>query len=302
MRILIADDDPISQMILTIHLSRLGHEIVGVSDGAAALDCLRKEPLDVAIIDWMMPELSGLDVCRILRKGGEDRYIYIILLTGKDSSNDIVVGLDAGADDYLTKPVHVPELEARLRSGQRIIALQENLISAREGLRALATRDGLTGLPNRSALFDLVQRKLRLAHREREGFAVLLSDVDHFKAVNDTHGHPAGDEVLRKVASRLSASLRASDSVGRYGGEEFLIALPQATAAQAVEIAERVRKRVCDTPIQLATGDICVSVSIGVALSHPTRLREFDELVSLADDSLLRAKRQGRNRVVLHHD
>lgn len=302
MRILIADDDPVSQMILTIHLSRLGHEIVAVSDGASALDRLRKEPLDIAIIDWMMPELSGLDVCRILRKGGEDRYTYIILLTGKDGSNDIVAGLDAGADDYLTKPVHVPELEARLRSGQRIIALQENLISAREGLRALATRDGLTGLPNRSALFDLVQRQLRLAHREREGFAVLLSDVDHFKVVNDTHGHPAGDEVLRKVAGRLSASLRASDSVGRYGGEEFLIALPQATAAQAVEIAERVRKRVCDTPVQLPTGDIRVSVSIGIALSHPTRTREFDELVSLADESLLRAKRQGRNRVVLHDD
>lgn len=300
MRILIADDDRVSQRILAKHLAKLGHEVLAVGDGAAALEQLKKELVDIAIIDWMMPGLDGPEVCRTLRSGHADRYVYLILLTAKDSSSDLVTGLESGADDYLTKPVNVPELEARLRSGQRIIQLQENLISAREKLRAQATRDALTGLLNRGALFENVRRELRSASRERGRFAILLCDVDHFKKVNDTYGHPAGDEVLREVASRLSGSLRSSDWVGRYGGEEFMIALPQAAPPQVGEVAERVRKSVCASPIQISTTALPVSISIGAAVSEPEQPREFEELIEMADMSLLQAKRRGRNRVVFH--
>lgn len=300
MRILIADDDRLSQQILKRHLTRLGHEVFALGDGADALEYLSREFPDVAIIDWMMPGLDGPEICRRLRQTSGERYVYVILLTSRDSTVDLIAGLDSGADDYMTKPVNLSELAARLRSGQRILELQQKLIEAREQMRTQATYDALTGLLNRGAIFDMARREMRTANRDGTSLSLLICDVDHFKKLNDTHGHPAGDEALREIASRMSASLRASDWVGRYGGEEFLIVLPRATLPQATEIAERVRRNVCSEPMQIAGAPLSVSVSIGAVVREPEQPTELAELVALADACLLRAKRQGRNQVIFH--
>jgi diguanylate cyclase (GGDEF)-like protein len=299
MRILIADDDAISKIFLSRQLARLGYEVESVQDGTAALKRLQEDSFDIALIDWIMPGCDGPDVCRALRSSGAARYTYIILLTAKDGSRDIIAGLDSGADDYLTKPVNLPELQARLRAARRIIELQDGLISDREQMRVRATRDGLTALYNRTTLFDLAQRDLRIAHRDRSSFALLLCDVDHFKRLNDNYGHPTGDAALREVARRMTQCLRATDHVGRYGGEEFMMALPQTTEGQAVEVAERVRRCICGSPILTADLSLAVSISVGVAVSDDQRQRGFEALTELADAALLLAKRSGRNRVVL---
>jgi diguanylate cyclase (GGDEF)-like protein len=299
-RILIAEDDRIVQRLLTLHLSKLGHEVQTVSDGQAALRSLTRAPPQIAIIDWMMPGLEGPEVCRTLRGMASERYVYVILLTAKDTSGEMVIGLDAGADDYMSKPIKLAELEARLRSGQRIVALQEQPILARERMRVRATRDALTGLLNRGEIFELMPLEMLKAREEGAPFAALICDIDHFKRLNDTYGHPAGDAALREVAQRLGAAVRFTDRVGRYGGEEFLLALPGRSSAQVAEVAERIRRAVCDTPVQLGPAAVRVTISIGAALSYPTDTFSFEELLQRADQCLLLAKSAGRNRVILH--
>lgn len=300
MRILIAEDDRIVQHLLLLHLSKLGHEVQAVSDGQAALRSLTRTPPQIAIIDWMMPGLEGPEVCRTLRAMASERYVYVILLTAKDTSGEMVIGLDAGADDYMSKPINLAELEARLRSGQRIVALQEQLILARERMRVRATRDALTGLLNRGETFELMPLEMLKARQGGAPFAALICDIDHFKRLNDSYGHPAGDAALREVAQRLAAAVRFTDLVGRYGGEEFLLALPGRSSAQVAEVAERIRRAICDTPVQLGPATVRVTISIGAALSFPTDTFSFEELLQRADQCLLLAKGAGRNRVILH--
>ena len=302
MRILIADDDRVSLRILQKHLSKLGHTVDTADDGTSALSLLVRDAPDVAIIDWMMPGVDGPELCRRLRQKTEDRYVYMILLTTRDSTGDLVRGLDSGADDYLIKPVNLPELEARLRAGQRIIELQRNLIAARERLRQQATQDALTGLLNRGAIFDWAQRALQGAVRDSGGCALLLVDVDHFKHLNDTHGHPVGDEALREIARRLAAPLRPSDGLGRYGGEEFLIALPHITRPELRPRAEEIRCAVSQAPFLVQGQSIAISVSIGAVISDREPRDTFEALLACADRALLQAKRYGRNRVVVEEE
>ena len=242
MKILIADDDRMSRRLLEKTLEREGYEVIAVDNGRLALQQLSlPDGPRLALLDWMMPELDGPGVCLEVRKQHERPYIHIVLVTSRGSKQDIVAGLEAGADDYLTKPWDPAELTARLRVGRRILQLEDRLVEARETMRFKATHDPLTSLFNRGVIVDLLARELARTRRENGCTVVMLGDLDHFKSVNDTYGHVVGDEVLREIARRLLASVRSYDFVGRYGGEEFLIVLNNCDSAQAIVRAEEVR-------------------------------------------------------------
>lgn len=298
MRILIADDDPVSSKLLERTLIRLGHEVVVMADGPQAVTALlAPDGPRMAILDWMMPGADGLAVCRVIRQRPAP-YIYLILLTARDRREDLVAGLDSGADDFLTKPFDLDELRSRLRSGTRVLELQEGLLKAQAALSVLATRDDLTGLWNRRMIVEHLDRELRRAAHEKRPVAIAMADVDEFKRINDMHGHPVGDVVLRQVAARMQLALRDYDSIGRYGGEEFLVVLPGCDAETGVAAAERVRTSVAAEPVASAGGPLLVRVSIGVAWTDPAGL-DGAELIKSADEALYRAKTAGRNRVGL---
>lgn len=297
MKILIAEDDVISRRLLERTLVRLGHEVVAVGNGNEAMQLLlAPDAPRLAILDWMMPGADGLAVCREVREKAVS-YIYVILLSAKDRHEDMITGLDSGADDFLTKPFNAVELRARLHSGARVLDLQERLLAAQEALRIEATHDHLTGLANRRMIMHHLTRELNRARHEGRTVAVALVDLDHFKAVNDARGHAAGDAVLFETASRMRAGVRAYDFIGRYGGEEFLLVLPGADAITGHAIAERVRARVAAEPVHGGlTVPLLVSVSVGVACSSSAGL-EPNALVAAADAALYRAKANGRNCV-----
>ena len=240
-----------------------------------------------------MPQVDGLEVCRTIRRGPQEPYVYVILLTGHGQREEIIEGLDAGADDYITKPFEIQELKARVRSGARIIELQGQLIDARERLRAEAMHDSLTGLFNHAAFLDQLDKEILRARRQHTPLAVIMADLDHFKTINDRYGHLTGDSVLRETARRLRTSLRASDVIGRYGGEEFIVAAPGCTTGDAALLAERLRSSICDAPIEVPTGKIKVTLSLGVAAA----INASTSLLRAADEALYRAKDAGRNRV-----
>jgi diguanylate cyclase (GGDEF)-like protein len=295
MRILIADDDPISRRLLDGTLVRLGHEVLAVADGRAALAAvLAPDGPRLAILDWMMPNADGLEVCRRVRAEGQ-HYIYVILLTSRDRREDRMAGLDAGADDFLTKPLDAVELRARLRSGERVVTLQQRLLDIQEALRHEATHDHLTGLWNRRMMLDHLERERSRAGRNHRSFAVAIADLDHFKQINDLHGHAVGDAVLKSAAARMRAVLRDYDAIGRYGGEEFLIVMPERTVPEAVSIVERARVAVGAEPIDAGSATVHVSLSVGVAWSG-TAAEDGAALIHAADEALYRAKAAGRNR------
>ena len=242
MQILIAEDDVITRRTLEALLVKWGYAVIVVRDGVEAWKILQGDAAPrLVILDWMMPGLDGIQICRQVRQRAAAPYVYILLLTAKGNQEDVINGLEAGADDYLTKPFHALELKARLRSGRRILELQQQLIAAREAFRLQATHDLLTGLWNHGAILDILQRELDRARRESNPLGVVMADLDHFKQVNDTYGHLAGDAVLREVAKRLSASVRPYDSVARYGGEEFLIVAPNCDPGSGLNLAQRLR-------------------------------------------------------------
>src|SRR5271155_1933026 len=227
MRILIADDSIVSRHLLDTTLRRWGYDVIAACDGNEAWSILeRADAPSLAILDWMMPGMTGLDVCRKVRQRDREPYTYILLLISKSLREDLIEGMESGADDYITKPFDQHELKVRLRAGTRIIDLQRELVAAKDALREQATKDFLTRIWNRSSILDILQRELIRGGRENRGLGVVLADLDHFKSVNDTYGHFAGDEVLREFARRMQGSVRPYDSIGRYGGEEFLIVLP----------------------------------------------------------------------------
>lgn len=300
MRSLIADDDPVSRHLLEAFLVKLGYEVVVACDGAEAEAVLEQEDAPkLAILDWMMPVMDGVELCREIRKRPERPYVYIVLLTAKDRRQDILQGLEAGADDYLTKPFDAQELKARVRAGRRILDLQDELIRAREALREQATHDNLTCLWNRAGVLDIMERELNRAQREGTPLGLIMADLDHFKGVNDTYGHLAGDAVLLEAARRMLSSVRPYDSIGRYGGEEFLVVLPGCDALDAVNHAERLRACISAEPIQTPQESIPVTLSLGVAAAEETIEADLDSLLRTVDAALYRAKNRGRNRVEL---
>jgi two-component system, cell cycle response regulator len=299
-KILIAEDDAMSRRLLEKTLECEGYEVVAVDNGRLALQHLSSpDGPRLALLDWMMPELDGPGVCLEVRKKQGRPYIHIVLVTSKGSKQDVVVGLEAGADDYLTKPWDPAELAARLRVGQRILQLEDRLVEARETMRYKATHDHLTSLFNRGIIVDLLSRELTRTRREKGCTVVMLGDLDHFKSVNDTYGHVVGDEVLREVARRLLASVRSYDFVGRYGGEEFLIVLNNCDSAQAVTRAEEVRSGIASHPVQTTSRPLPITMSLGVLASRDWDLQLVEEILSEVDQALYRAKDDGRNCVKL---
>jgi two-component system cell cycle response regulator len=300
MRILIAEDESLVRRELEVRLRRWGYEVVVARDGAAAWDALSAEDAPaLAILDWMMPELDGIEICRRLRAQPRESYTYTILLTGKDRPEDVIAGLDAGADDYIRKPFDVHELEARLRVGRRIVQLQSELVSARDAMRFQAMHDALTGLPNRRAALDALERELARAARERGCVTVVLADVDHFKRVNDTFGHPTGDAVLRHVADTMRTAVRPYDVVGRFGGEEFLLVLADCDAQCAPRVVERIRDRIAREAVRTEQAIVSVTCSFGLITTGPEGLGSAPALIAAADAALYRAKVEGRNRTVV---
>ncbi|HKQ60068.1 MAG TPA: diguanylate cyclase [Candidatus Polarisedimenticolaceae bacterium] len=298
MKILLAEDEPLSLRLLQHSVSVWGYEVVTAADGSEAWRILERDDGPcLAIVDWMMPGSDGLDLCRKARAQRREPYVYIVVLTERHHPADAVLALKAGADDFLSKPVDEEELRARLRVGERIIGLQRELISSRDALMTLATHDLLTGLHNRHAILHSLAREMNRASRERSPLAVAVADVDHFKSINDTYGHAAGDAVLQEVARRMQTPLRSYNLVGRYGGEEFLVVLPGCDGAIGCMVADKVRAAVAAEPIRLGSESVTVTCSLGVAAFSGDRRIEPLTLIHSADEALYRAKRNGRNRV-----
>jgi len=301
MRILIADDSIVSRHLLDATLRKWGYEVVVACDGNEAWELLQAEDAPkIAILDWMMPGMTGPDVCRRVRAAEKEKeiYTYIVLLTSKSQRQDLIEGMESGADDYLTKPFDQHELKVRLRPGTRIIELQQELISAREELRDQATKDFLTRIWNRSSILDILKLELVRSAREKRPVGVLLADLDHFKTINDTYGHFAGDAVLREFVRRMGSSIRPYDSIGRYGGEEFLIVLPGSDDAGTLKQAERMREALAAEPMSFNDESRLVTCSFGATSGTPTANSTEEALIRVADDALYRAKRHGRNCVV----
>jgi len=279
-------------------LTAWGYDPVAVRDGDEAWRILQSEDSPrLAILDWMMPGANGVDLCRRVRSTGREPYVYILLLTARTESQDLVEGMEAGADDYLTKPFKRHELRVRLRAGRRVLDLQSELLRTREALRVQATHDCLTGLLNRGSILEELQNELDRAGREHHPLSLLMVDLDRFKDVNDTYGHLAGDAILREAARRMKAAVRRYDAVGRYGGEEFLIVLPGCEPAAACAQAERIRESFAAQPFDTGAQSIPVTCSIGVSCQAAPSLAGTYALVREADLALYYAKDHGRNRV-----
>lgn len=296
MKLLVVDDEKIGRALLERWTREWGYEVLVVDSGEACLEALRADrTIQLVVLDWLMPGISGTDVCRQVRQEILDRYIYLILLTGKSETEDAVAGLEAGADDYVKKPCNPKELQVRLNAGRRVVDLERALTAARERLAHEAAHDGLTGIMNRRAIMEELSRELLRGARSREPVSVVLADVDHFKRVNDTFGHGAGDEVLREVSHRIQRGLRNYDRAGRYGGEEFLVVLSGCGQEGACAVAERIRQTVEREPIFCGREPLTVTLSLGVACSDNEV--SLERLVRAADLALYRSKKEGRNRV-----
>lgn len=295
---MIAENNPIYRSVLQASLEARGYKVVAVDNGHQAWELLERDVApDLLIHDCTMPGVDGIELCRRIRAQQGDRYQYILLISGKDEKREVVQGLDAGADDYLTKPFDIGELHARVRAGDRILLLQRNLMQALEALRYQATHDDLIGLWVRGTAMHLLKRELERGPRSRTPTGVLLIDLDHFKKINDTYGHLTGDTVLKEVASRIGHAVRSCDFVGRYGGEEFLVVLSNCTTEQLRIVAERVQQAVAERPIATEGAGVQATASIGGAVAQ----QNYDEWapLAIADSTLYEAKRSGRNRVIV---
>jgi two-component system cell cycle response regulator len=294
MRVLVADDNPDSARAMAAMLSHWGYQPAVVHNGVEALNLLRgADGPTLAVLDWIMPGMNGVSVCRELRKDIDRPYIYVILVTGKGGKEDMLAGLSDCVDDYFVKPINPLELRARLSTANRILNLQDQLLATQRLLREQATRDSLTGLWNRPTILEILDRELARSFREQRDAAVVMADLDHFKRINDQFGHLGGDQVLRQIARRFVEELRPYDTVGRYGGEEFLIVLPKIEAPSALALAERLCRHVRSEPIMVDDTPVFVTVSLGVAV-WDAKLTAL-ELLRQADAALYRAKAGGRN-------
>jgi two-component system cell cycle response regulator len=292
MKIMLVEDSLVEQRHITGYLENWGLDFVAVGNGAEAWRLLQApDALSLVLLDWMLPEVDGIELCRRIRTlGTNGTYIYTVMLTAKDRKANLLTAMEAGADDYLAKPVDASELRARILVGKRILELQDSL-------RFAATHDFLTRLLNRGEILASLKREISRSEREGKPTVIILADLDHFKQVNDSCGHVTGDAVLKEVSQRLQSDLRDYDLVGRYGGEEFLLILPNCPLATGIRRADEIRCLVSERPIAAASASIPVTVSMGVTVTDVNRTATIESLLQQADIALYRAKNNGRNRV-----
>jgi two-component system, cell cycle response regulator len=305
MQVLVVEDSAVCRKLIGDHLESWGFGVTVAKSGSEAWKTLEQpDAPKLVLLDWMLPDLDGIELCQRIRQAGSSRpYVYVILLTGKEGREDMLQAMEAGVDDYLVKPFDEATLKARLLVGKRILDLQEKLVAAREAMRHAATHDSLTGLMNRGEILRILRQELARARREQKPLGVLLADIDHFKDVNDSLGHLFGDEALKEVAQRLRSGLRIYDGIGRYGGEEFLLILPNCDLATTRLRGEELRQVVAGQPVfgsgpVFASGvERVITVSMGATVSANSGDNEVESLLSRADAALYAAKQKGRNRV-----
>lgn len=308
MTVLIAEDEPVSRRLLERAVRKFGHDIVLASDGATAWEQFNSGDFGFVITDWVMPGIDGLELCQRIRMSPRQNYVYVIMLTSCDGPQDLLTGMNAGADDFLIKPFDVSELHVRMRAAERILKLQQELCEKNQELATINTRlrrlsrvDALTQLGNRLAFEEQISEFHQLALRYGRRYGVVMCDVDQFKSFNDTQGHLAGDEALRRTAGAIRNCLRASDRAFRYGGEEIVVLLPEQSPQESLYTAERLRATVEGLDLRRITPGTyrCITVSCGVSgfpIDGQTP-REWEQVIEWADQALYRAKSLGRNRV-----
>lgn len=302
-RVLVADDDLVTRMMLSATLTDWGLVVEEAEDGRSALEILQGvNPPKLALVDWNMPGKNGLEVCRELRAGAPEPYIYLIILTSMNKAEDVVEGLETGADDYVIKPYNPAELRVRLKAGDRIVRLQSELISAREKLRDQANRDPMTGLFNRRA----IKRKFRDRQQDPtaagQPLSTLLVDIDHFKLINDTHGHDVGDLVIIEIGKRIREVVGTKGLVSRYGGEEFLVVFPACDLNSASTYATELRTAIRSSPLVTPDGiAVNLTASMGLASAILEQADVIETFVKVADEALYEAKETGRDRVISRH-
>jgi two-component system cell cycle response regulator len=291
-KVLLVDDDPVTRSMLAKLLSVRGYEILEAESGGSALRVLTQpEAPRMAVVDWNMGTINGPELCRILR--GRAPYVYVVLTTAREGRRPLVEAMNSGADGYIQKPVDGDEIEAWLVAGQRIVDLQDRLLKAQAELERRATHDALTGVRNRASLLEILGRELKRSVRTKAPSGIVIFDVDHFKKINDTYGHPVGDEVLVEVAARCSHAVRDYDVFGRYGGEEFLLVVPGGSLPDTAVVGGRLLDAIARRPFKTSAGEIAVTASAGAASTGQGYL-DVDALVAAADTALYDAKRSGR--------
>lgn len=293
--LLIAEDDKLTRKIIEKNTREWGYNVFSASDGEEALDILKKNDIQIAILDWMLPEIEGVELSRRIRENKEKNYTYIILVTAKKDQADMMDGFSAGVDDYITKPFNTHELKARIKTGKRIIELQGQLLDSQKRLREQATYDGLTKLLNRNAILEIINMEYERASRDNIPIGMIIIDIDHFKKINDTYGHQTGDDILEEVASRLKKGIRPYDNIGRYGGEEFLVVLPNCNMNEIVKVAERLRLQISGKKFKTRTKSLSVSISMGITVADYPYDKPPESLIKVIDNALYKAKDRGRN-------
>ncbi len=293
--LLIAEDDRVTKKIIEKTMKECGYNVFCAADGEEAYRILENNNIQIAILDWMLPGIEGIELSRRIRSDKEKNYTYIILLTAKKNQADMIDGFSAGVDDYITKPFNTHDLKARIKTGERIIELQSQLIESQNRLREQATHDGLTKLLNRNAILEIIEVEYARALRNEIPMGMIMIDIDHFKRINDTYGHQTGDDILQEVALRLKNGIRPYDSIGRYGGEEFLIVLPNCSMNEIYKVAERLRLQISGEKFRTRTKLINASISMGVLVAQYPFDKPLDSLINVIDKALYEAKGNGRN-------
>ena len=301
-RLLLVEDEPTQRMMLERQLTRAGYAVETAENGAEALTKILAGQYQILLTDWDMPGMDGPTLCKRVREANLSTYVYILLLTGHLTTDDVVVGLGAGADDYVKKPANQAELLARLSAGSRIVTLEQSLRDANAKIQLLSVTDSLAGTYNRRYLNDQILKEVERARRYGHSLAAIMADLDRFKKINDERGHQSGDEVLRRFADLAKSLIRPSDWIARYGGEEFVIVLPETDAGGAAIVAEKIRAQCAASPMPLASGDLAVTSSFGVAALAPGSNAAdvaAAEMLREADAALYNSKHEGRNRVTV---